>query len=185
MSALSLSLITPPQFPPSPPGVPNLPLVAEERRGQHFLLGAPQLRWIAADLLHKVSFGRNGVTKEEFIQTIGEQFGDRRFVAALGDFISRHGGGAAFPERKKRGQDWCLTLLANNESVVSSSASVRSAWGLVLGCHVFPGAVSWASECEQTWSRSECVAELLEFTCVESERSAVPLVRLTVPWAAD
>ena len=29
----------------------------------------------------KVSFGRKGVTKDEFIQTLGEQFGDRSFVA--------------------------------------------------------------------------------------------------------
>ena len=71
MSALSPSLTTPPQFLHSPLGVPNLPLVAEERRGQNDLLGAPQLRWIEAELLHKVSFGRNGVTKDEFIQTLG------------------------------------------------------------------------------------------------------------------
>ena len=101
MSALSPSLSAPPQFPPSPRGVPNLPLVAEERRGQNDLLGAPQLRWIEAELLHTVSFGRNGVTKGEFIQTLGEQFGDRRFVAALGEFITRHGSGAAVPRAKE------------------------------------------------------------------------------------
>ena len=44
MSALSPSLTTPPQFPPSPRVVPNLILVAEERRGQNDLLEAPQLR---------------------------------------------------------------------------------------------------------------------------------------------
>ena len=51
--------------------------------------------------------------------------------------------------------------------------------------HVFPGAVPWASEREQTWSLFECFAELLEFACVESEGSVVPLVRLTIPWAFD
>ena len=98
---LSPSLTTPPQFPPNPPGVPSLPTVAEERRGPNDLLGAPQLRWIEAELLHKVSFCRNGVTKEEFIQILGKQFGDRRFVAALGEFITRHGGRAAIPRAKE------------------------------------------------------------------------------------
>ena len=101
MSTLSPSLTTPPQFPPSPTGVPNLPSFADERRGQNDLLGALQLRWIEAELLHKVSFCRNGVSKEEFIQTLGEQFGDRRFVAALGEFISDHGGGAAIARAKE------------------------------------------------------------------------------------
>ena len=32
MGALSPSLMTPPQFPPCPSGVPNLPLVAEEAK---------------------------------------------------------------------------------------------------------------------------------------------------------
>ena len=59
----------PPQFLPNPPGVPSLAPVAEERRGPNDLLGAPQLWWIEAAWLHKVSFGRNGVTKDEFIQT--------------------------------------------------------------------------------------------------------------------
>ena len=40
----------------------------------------------------RFSLGRNGVTKDEFMQILGEQFGDRRFVAALGEFITRHGG---------------------------------------------------------------------------------------------
>ena len=101
MHALSPSLTTPPQFPPSPLGVPSLRLVAEERRGQNDLLGAPQLRWIEAELLHKVSFGQNGVTRDEFIQTLGEQFGDRRFVAAMGEFTTCHGGGAAILRAKE------------------------------------------------------------------------------------
>ena len=74
MSALSPSLTTPPQFPPSPPGVTNLHLVADETRRQNDLLGAPQLRWTEAVSLHKVFFGRNGASKEEFVQTLGEQF---------------------------------------------------------------------------------------------------------------
>ena len=48
--------------------------------------------------------------------------------------------------------------------------------GLGLGkwiLHVFPATVSWASEREQTWSLFECLAELLEFACVESEGSVV------------
>ena len=32
---------------------------------------------------------------------LGEQFGDRRSVAALGEFITRHGGGAAIPRAKE------------------------------------------------------------------------------------
>ena len=91
MSALSTSLTTPPQFPASPPVASNLPLVADERRVQNDVLGAPQLRWIEAELLHKVSFGQNDVSKEEFTQTLGEQFGDRRLVAALGEFTTRRG----------------------------------------------------------------------------------------------
>ena len=101
MCALSPSLTTPPQFPRSPPGVPSLAPVAGKRRGQNVLLGTPQLRSIEADLLHKVSFGRNGVTKDDFIQTHGEQLGDRKFVAALGEFIIRHGVGAAIPRAKE------------------------------------------------------------------------------------
>ena len=58
---------------------------------------------------------------------------------------------------------------------MSSSAGVRSAWGLV-----FSETVSWAFEREQTWSLFECLPELLEFACVESEGSVVPLVRLTI-----
>ena len=100
MCALLTSLITPPQFLPNPPGVSLAP-VAEERRGPNDLLEAPQLRWIEAELLHKVSCGRNRVTKDEFIQILGEQIGDRRFVAALGEFITRHGGGAAIPRAKE------------------------------------------------------------------------------------
>ena len=65
MSALSPSLIAPPPFPPSPPSGPagaNLPLAVDGgRRGQDDLLGAPQLRWIEAELLQKVSFGQAGV----------------------------------------------------------------------------------------------------------------------------
>ena len=73
------------------------------RRGENkvICLGAPQLRWIEAELLHKVSFGRNGITRDEFIQTLGEQFGDCRFVAAQGEFITRHGGRAAIPRAKE------------------------------------------------------------------------------------
>ena len=71
MNALSPSLITPPPFPPSPPGVPSIPLAVEERRRQNDLLGAPQLRWIEAELLHKVSFVRNGVTEMSSSKLLG------------------------------------------------------------------------------------------------------------------
>ena len=105
MSDLSPSLIAPPPFPPSPPSGPtgaNLPLAVDGgRRGQNDLLGAPQLRWIVAELLQKVSFGQNGVFKEDLGQTLGEQFGDRCFAAALGEFITHQGGGAAIPRAKK------------------------------------------------------------------------------------
>ena len=62
--------------------------------------------------------------------------------------------------------------------------------GVVLGpgmwiLHVFLGTVSWASEREQTWSLIECLAELLELVCVESEGSVVPLVRLTTHGLVD
>ena len=97
INALSPALISSPPFPPSPPAVPSLPLAVEERREQNDLLGAPQLRWIEAELLHKVSF----VTRDEMIQILGEQFGDRRFVAAVGEFITRHGGGAAILRAKE------------------------------------------------------------------------------------
>ena len=90
----------PTPFLPSPLGVPSLALAAEERRKQNDLLGALQLRWNEAELLHKVPFGRNGVTKEQS-QTLGGQFGDRRFVAALGEFITRRGGGGTIPRAKE------------------------------------------------------------------------------------
>ena len=135
------SLTTPPHFPPSPLGVLNLPLVAEEReRGKNGLLGAPQLRWIEAELLHKVSYGRNGVTKDEFNQTLGEQFGDRRFVAALGEFITRHGSGAAVP-RAKEGRSG-LTLPTNSDVLsLPQQAFIRLGLGMWT-LHVSPGAVS-------------------------------------------
>ena len=101
INALTPALISSPPFPPSPPGVPSLPLAVEERREQNDLLGAPRLRWVEAELLHKVSFVRNGDTRDEFIQTLGGQFGDRRFVAALCEFITRRGGGAAIPRAKE------------------------------------------------------------------------------------
>ena len=91
MNALSPSLITPPRISSSPPGVPSF-LVAEKRTGQNGLLETQQLRRIDAELLHKASCGRRGVIKDEFIQNLGKQFGDRRFVAALGEFITRHCG---------------------------------------------------------------------------------------------
>ena len=42
-----------------------------------------------------------------------------------------------------------------------------------------------AVELEQTWSSFECLAELLEFACVESEGSVVLLVRLTILGPVD
>ena len=50
---------------------------------------------------------------------------------------------------------------------------------------MFPGIVSWAYEREQTSSLFVCLAELLEFACVESEGSVVPLVRLTILGLVD
>ena len=101
MCALSPSLSTPPQFPPNPPGVPSLAPVAEERGGPNDLLGAPQFRWIEAELLHKVSFGRNGVTKGEFIQFLGSSSGIavlwRRWVSSSRVMVEEQ----PFPERKE------------------------------------------------------------------------------------
>ena len=112
MNALSPSLLTPPPFPPSPPGVPNLPLAAEERRGPNDLLGAPQLRWIEAELLHKVSFGRNGVTRDKLLgSTSGTAGSWRPWASSLLVMVVEQ----PSPERKRRGQTWCLTLHANNE----------------------------------------------------------------------
>ena len=59
-----------------------------------------------------MSFGRNGVTRAEFIQTLGEQLGDRRFVASLGEFITRQGGGAAISRAKEARSG---LVYANNE----------------------------------------------------------------------
>ena len=42
-----------------------------------------------------------GVSKDEFVQIPGEQYGDRRFVEALGEFITRHGGGVAIPRAQE------------------------------------------------------------------------------------
>ena len=35
------------------------------------------------------------------MQVLGEQFGDRRFVVAACEFITRHGGGAAISRAKE------------------------------------------------------------------------------------
>ena len=98
MKALSPSLITP-QFPRSLLCVPSVPLVAGERRGQHDLLAIPLLRWIEAELLHEVSFG----------------LGDRRFVAALGLFITPHGGGAAIHRAKEARSGLVFDMHAHGE----------------------------------------------------------------------
>ena len=104
MSALSPSLNTPPQFPPSPPRVANLLLVAEERVEDKMIC------WGASTSLDRCGIIAQGLLWSErgdqrgVHQILGEQFGDRRFVAALGEFISLHGGGAAIPKAKKRGQ---------------------------------------------------------------------------------
>ena len=72
MSALLPSFTTPPQFLPVRLGS-KLTLGAEERDEDNMICWeGPQHRWIEAELLHKVSCGLNGVTKEEFIQTLGE-----------------------------------------------------------------------------------------------------------------
>ena len=157
MCALSPSLTTPPQFLPNRPGVPSLAPVAEERRGPNDLLGAPQLRRIEAELLHKVSFGGNGVTKDEFIQILREQFGDRRFVAELDEFITRHG---------------CTQKMSFCVFICKCSFWLGLGHGMWTR-HVSLGAEYWASICEQTCSLFECFAELLEFACVESEGSVV------------
>ena len=138
MSALSPSLITPPPFAPSSPsGVANLPLVVDETRGQNDLLEAPQLRWIEAELLHKVSSGRNGVSKEEFVETLGEHFGDRRFVAALGEFMTRCGGGAVTPRAKEARSGMVFDIARRQWGVGSSSDSVRSAWSWYVDSSCF------------------------------------------------
>ena len=183
--ALSPSLITPPQFPPNPPGVPILAPTLEEKRASNDLLGAPQFRWIKAEFLHKVSFGRDGVTKDEFIEILAEQYGDRRCVAALGEFITRHGGGVAIPRAKEA----CSGLVFDiaRKQRVSAMARVRAGWGLCVVCGVvmFLLRPSWASIWQQTWSEFECFAEPLEFACVESEGRAVPLVRLSILGITD
>ena len=139
--------------------------------------GAPQLCWIEAELLHKVSFGRNGVTGDEFIQTLREQFGDRRYVAALGGVMV---------SRVREVRSGLKFDIARKQLSVSSSASVLLwAWSWCVDSHGLRGAVSWASEREQTWSLFESFAKLLEFASVEPEGSVIPLVRLTIPWAFD
>ena len=85
MNALSPSIITPPPFPFSLPSVPSLPLAGEKRRGQYDLLGALQLRWIDAALLHKASSSGTA------------------------------GSWRPWASSWRRGQAWCLTLHANNE----------------------------------------------------------------------
>ena len=94
-SALSPSLSTPPQFPLTPPGVPSVPLLLKRKEDRVIYWEHLNFAGLKRNLLHKVSFSRNGVTKDQFIQTLGEQFGDRRLVAALGEFITRHGGDIA------------------------------------------------------------------------------------------
>ena len=81
-----------------------------------------------------------------------------------------------------------MTLHAKSEVLSLSPDVLGSSWGVVVACgayRVSPGSVSWASKREQTWTISFCLAELLEFACVESEGSVVPLVSHAVPWAFD
>ena len=116
---------------------------------------------------------------------LGEQFGDRRFVAALGEFITRHGRGVVIP-RAKEARSGLVFDIARKQQTMSFGVFSRegSFWlGLVRGMgarHVSLGAVSWASVWEQNWSLFECFAEPLEFACVESEGSVVLLVHLTI-----
>ena len=68
MNAVSPSLVTPPPFPRSPPGWCSKLTSCCERREEDKMIccGAPPLRWIEAELLHKVCFVRKGVTRDEF-----------------------------------------------------------------------------------------------------------------------
>ena len=176
MSALSPFLTAPPQFPTSPPDVTNLPLVADERRGQNVLLRADQLRlWLERSV-------QRGVRPNS-----EEQFGDRRLwrrwtSSGLVTVVEQPS-----PERQKRGHPWCWTLHSDHEvSSLPLNVYVRlGAWSWYVGSSFFPGAVSGASEREQTWTLCDCFAELLEFACVESEGSVLPLVSLATPWAFD
>ena len=154
-------------------GVPSLPLAVEKRRGQNDLLGAPQLRWIEAELLHKV-FGMGSLERSSS-KLSGSSSGTagswRPWAKTLLLMVVERPN----PERRRTDQAWCLTL-----------CSV----GLGLGpcmwiLHVFPGTVSWASERVQSWSLFERLAELLEFARVEPEGSVVPFVRLTILGPVD
>ena len=75
-----------------------------------------------------------GVSKEDFVETLGEQFGDCRFVAPLSEVITRHGGGAAFTRVKEGRSGLVFDIARRQGSIVSSSEVVGSAWGLVLVC---------------------------------------------------
>ena len=118
------------------------------------------------------------MTKEEFIQTLGEQFGDRRFVAALGEFIIT-AVEQPFPERMKRGQAWSLPLHTSNEVLsLPLKLFVRlgaGSWYVDSSCLSWD--CIWATQREQPGPHS--------FVCGESEGSVVPLVRLTIPWGFD
>ena len=114
MNALSPSLIAPPPFPPSPPGVPSLPLAVEERRGQHDLLGHRNSDGLTRSCCARCPLFGTGSPEMSSSKFLGSSSGTavlwRRWASSSRVMVEE-----PFPERRRRGQVWCLTLNTNNE----------------------------------------------------------------------
>ena len=83
--------------------------------------------------------------KEEFIQTFGEQFGDRRFLAAVASSLLVMVVEQPLPERKKGGQAKCFPLPNNEVSALLLNVFVLlGAWSWYVDSPCFSwGCVSW------------------------------------------
>ena len=127
-------------------------------------------------MLHKVSFRRSGVIRNEFHPQYCEQFGQCRLVVALGELLLPMIVEYPTPEQRS-----CSGLVFDIARKQYLPLNVFVLLGVLVRELFFRGAVTCVSECEQTWSLLECFAELLECAFVDSEGSGVPLVRLPIP----
>ena len=97
--AFSPSLTTPPQFLPVLLLFQAYTLLLRGEEEKVICVGHRNFNGLKRNCCTKCPLV--GVTRDEPIQTLGEQHGDRRFVAALGEFITHHGGGAAILQNER------------------------------------------------------------------------------------
>ena len=139
----------------------------------------------SAEFLHKVSVRRSGVTKNEFVQTRLEQFGQCRIVAALGELLQ-----VLVVEWPSPGQGSGVRVGIGHctQTVYSSGCVILLGFGLGMSTLHF----SWCNNLgiwrEQIWSPFECfcrAARVCMHVWNRKEAAFLSLVRVTIPWAFE